>query len=212
MRPEQNKQIIYASLLILGVLLLDQIMKIYVKTHFYLGESVEVTNWFYIRFVENNGIAFGMEIFSNKIFLTILRIGAVGALSYYLYHLIKKNEKRGYVLCIAAIIAGAFGNIIDCIFYGYCFESSYHHVSAFMPEGGGYAPLFYGKVVDMLHFPLFSYTWPEWVPFVGGGSGTFFSPVFNIADSAITVSVFVIMIAYRNVLLKDEETKSSDRK
>lgn len=209
-QPEQKKQILYSSILILGVLLLDQIVKIYVKTHFQLGESVEVTSWFYIRFVENNGIAFGMEIFSNKIFLTIFRILAVGALGYYLYYLIKKREKTGYILCVAAIIAGAFGNIIDCIFYGYCFNSSLYQVAQFMPEGGGYAPLFYGRVVDMLYFPLFSYTWPEWVPFVGGGSGIFFSPIFNIADSAITVSIFVVMIWYRDYLLKDDKKKTSE--
>lgn len=193
-----------SSALILGVLLLDQIVKIYVKTHFYLGESVEVTSWFNIRFVENNGIAFGVEIFSNKIFLTILRILAVIGLGFYLRNLIKKNEKMGYVLCVAAIIAGAFGNIIDCVFYGYCFEGSLHQVAQFAP-GEGYAPLFYGRVVDMLHFPLFSYTLPEWVPFVGGNSGTFFSPVFNIADSAITVSVVVVLIWYRNYILKEEQ-------
>lgn len=205
MRPEQKKQIILSSVLILGVLLLDQIVKIYVKTHFYYGESVEVTPWFFIRFVENNGIAFGMEFFGQKSILTILRILAVSALSYYIYSLIKKGTKTGYVLCVAGVIAGAAGNILDCLFYGYCFEaSSYHYVAQFAP-GNGYAPLFYGKVVDMLHFPLFDYTFPEWFPFVGGNSGTFFSPIFNIADSAITVSVFVVLIWYRKFLMMEDK-------
>lgn len=204
-QSEQKKKILISSALILGIVLLDQIVKIYVKTHFYLGESVTVTDWFYIRFVENNGIAFGMEIFRNKIFLTLLRILAVGGLGYYLHYLVKKGEKMGYLLCVAAIMAGALGNIIDCVFYGYCFDSSLHQIARFMPEGGGYAPLFYGRVVDMLHFPLFSYTWPEWVPWVGGSSGTFFSPVFNIADSAITVSIFVVLIWYRDCISPEED-------
>lgn len=197
-QPDQKKTIIYASALIFGILLIDQIVKIYVKTHFYLHESVEVTSWFFIRFEENNGIAFGMEFFkgNNKFILTIFRIIAVGALGYYLHHVIKKGYKLGYVLSIAAIIAGAAGNIIDCVFYGYCFNSSVGQVAEFMPESGGYAPLFCGRVVDMLKFPLFSFTWPEWVPWLGGDSATFFSPIFNIADSAITVSVFVILIFY----------------
>ncbi len=204
MRPEQKKQIIFSSVLILGVLLLDQIVKVYVKTHFHYAESVEVTPWFYIRFVENNGIAFGLEVFRQKIILTILRMFFVLGLCYYLYGLIKKGSKTGFVLCLAAIVAGAIGNIIDCVFYGRCFEAStYNHVAQFAPENG-YAPLFYGKVVDMLHFPLFSYTFPEWFPFLGGSSGTFFSPIFNIADSAITVSIFVILIWYRNLVIKEE--------
>ena len=184
-------------------------MKFYVKTHFYLHESVEVTSWFFIRFEENNGIAFGLEFFkgNNKMILTILRIIAVGALGYYLHYVIKNKHRLGFVLSIAAIIAGAAGNIIDCVFYGYCFNSSEGQVAQFMPEGGGYAPLFCGKVVDMLKFPLFSATWPEWLPLIGGNSFTFFSPIFNLADSAITVSVFVILIFYRQYLSENSKDK-----
>lgn len=211
-QPEQKKLWIYSSALILGILLADQIVKFYVKTHFYLGESVEVTKWFYIRFVENNGIAFGMEIFSKKILLTVMRILAVGALCYYLRYLIKKGVAKGYIYSIAAIIAGAAGNIIDCVFYGRCFNSSVGRVADFMPEGGGYAPLFYGKVVDMLQFPLFSFTWPEWFPFVGGDSATFFSPIFNLADSAITISVFVVIIFYRKYLSEESGNDSNKKK
>ncbi|MBR4814793.1 MAG: lipoprotein signal peptidase [Paludibacteraceae bacterium] len=206
---EQKKTWICASALILAILLVDQIVKFYVKTHFYLHESVEVTSWFFIRFEENNGIAFGLEFFkgNNKMILTILRIIAVGALGYYLHYVIKKKHRLGFVLSIAAIIAGAAGNIIDCVFYGYCFNSSAGQVAQFMPEGGGYAPLFCGKVVDMLKFPLFSATWPEWLPLIGGDSFTFFSPIFNLADSAITVSVFVILIFYRQYLSENSKDK-----
>lgn len=212
MQSEQKKKALYASALILGILLIDQIVKIYVKTHFYLHESVEVTNWFFIRFEENNGIAFGLEFFSGnkKAILTVLRIIAVGALSYYLHYVIKKGLRLGYVLSIAAIIAGAAGNIIDCVFYGYCFNSSVDQVAEFMPESGGYAPLFCGRVVDMLKFPLFSFTWPDWIPWLGGESATFFSPIFNLADSAITVSVFVILLFYRQYLSEDAKNKSGE--
>lgn len=211
-QSEQKKALIYSSALIMGILLIDQIVKIYVKTHFYLHESVEVTNWFYIRFEENNGIAFGLEFFKGnaKALLTILRILAVGALVYYLHYVVtKKKAVLGYALSIAAVIGGAMGNIVDCVFYGFCFDSSVGRVAEFMPADGGYAPLFCGKVVDMLKFPLFSFTWPEWIPVLGGDTASFFSPIFNLADSAITVSVFVILIFYRRYLMEESKDKST---
>ena len=182
-------------LLILAVIIVDQISKIWIKTNFELGESIRVTSWFYIYFIENNGMAFGMEFF-NKIFLSLFRIVAVGAIGYAIYYFIKKKYTFGFIACVSLIFAGAFGNIIDSTFYGLIFSDSYGQVATLFPAGGGYAPIFQGKVVDMLHFPLF--TFPEWVPFLGGG--VFFSPVFNLADSAITIGVACLLIFYRKLL------------
>jgi signal peptidase II len=188
-------------LLVFTILLVDQIVKIYIKTHFVLGESVEVFSWFKIYFIENNGMAFGME-FIGKLFLTIFRIVAVGVLIYYIAKLIKSSARTGFILTIALVLAGAAGNIIDSVFYGVLFgESTPYAVAQFLPEGGGYASLFHGKVVDMLYFPLF--TFPDWLPFVGGG--IFFSPIFNIADAAITVAIFLTLLFFLKDLNKSLE-------
>lgn len=177
-----------AIFLILVVLLIDQISKIYIKLNFTIGEHVDVFNWFQIYFIENNGMAFGME-FGGKLFLTVFRIIAVCFLGYYLHLLIKRKVRTGYVLVISLLLAGAAGNIFDSVFYGVLFgESTYYDVAAFLPEGGGYAPFFHGKVVDMLYFPIIRNA---------AGETLFFSPVFNIADSAITVAVFLILLFFR---------------
>ncbi len=179
------------------MLLIDQITKFYIKLHFTLGEAVEVFPWFNICFVENNGMAFGIEWF-NKFFLTFFRIVVVGVVCWYLHKLIQQQTARtGYVLTIASITAGAIGNIIDCLFYGLIFsESTYTKVATFLPDGGGYANLFYGKVVDMLYFPLIHN---------GAGEVIFFRPVFNIADCCITVAVFIILFFYSKDLNKSLE-------
>ena len=185
-------------LLIFLVLFIDQAVKIYVKLHFTIGDHVDIFSWFQIYFIENNGMAFGMEIIS-KLFLTLFRIVAVVLLAFYIRNLIRKKFKTGFVLTISLVLAGAAGNIIDCLFYGVLFgESCFASVSSFLPVGGGYAPLFYGKVVDMLYFPLIRNA---------AGQTLFFSPIFNIADSAISVAVVVILLFYRKELNESLESK-----
>jgi signal peptidase II len=170
----------------------DQWLKFYIKLNFTLGESVRVFDWFQILFVENPGMAFGWEL-GSKLFLTIFRIIVSGAVIWYLVRLMRDGYKLGYQIVVTLVLAGALGNIIDCVFYGKIFsESSYFEVAEFMPAAGGYAGWFMGKVVDMFYFPLF--TFPDWVPFLGGE--IFFSPIFNLADSYITVAIFMLIIFY----------------
>jgi signal peptidase II len=186
--------------LIFLVLFIDQAVKIYVKLHFALGEHVDIFNWFQIFFIENNGMAFGMEIIS-KLFLTLFRIVAVVLLAFYIRNLIRKKAKTGFILTISLVLAGAAGNIIDSLFYGLLFDDSVGHVASFLPDGGGYASLFYGRVVDMLYFPLIRNS---------GGQTIFFSPIFNIADSAISVAVFIILLFFRKELNESLETKKNE--
>ena len=167
-----------------------------------IGEEFNVFgNWFKILFIENNGMAFGME-FGSKLFLTIFRILAVVLFCYYLVKIKDRpGVRRGFIVCVALVIAGAAGNIIDCLFYGLIFNNPVPpEVATLFPAGGGYAPLFYGKVVDMLYFPLFSFYWPDWLPWIGGTRFEFFRPVFNIADSAITVAMICIILFYNKDL------------
>jgi signal peptidase II len=179
-------------------IIIDQVIKIAVKTSMPLGGGFSVFgDWFQIRFVENNGMAFGMELF-NKLFLTGFRIIAVVFLVYILCRLVRKRTYPfGFVLSVAMILAGAVGNIIDCLFYGEIFSSSYGKVAQFVPWGEGYGSLFEGRVVDMFYFPLF--TWPEWMPLVGGD--IFFGPVFNFADACISCSVVAIILFYRRYVV-----------
>lgn len=192
----------YISLIIiLGVLLIDQVLKIWVKTHFYLGESYHITDWFQLVFIENNGMAFGMEL-GSKLFLTIFRIIAVSALIYYITRIISnKLIPIGYIVCCSLITAGAAGNIFDCLFYGVLFNNPIPpETASLLSDVGGYAPLFYGKVVDMFYFPLFSFNWPEWMPYVGGEHFIFFQPIFNFADAAISVGIVVLILFYSKYL------------
>ncbi len=179
-------------------IVVDQAIKIAVKTSMPLGGGFSVLgDWFQIRFVENNGMAFGMELF-NKVFLTSFRIVAVCFLVYVLYKLVRNRKYPvGFLFSVAMILAGAIGNIIDCLFYGEIFSSSYGQVAHFVPWGEGYGSFLEGRVVDMFYFPLF--TWPEWLPLVGGD--IFFSPVFNFADACISCSVFAIILFYRKYVL-----------
>ncbi len=195
-------------LLILLILVIDQISKIWIKTHFVLGEEVYVTGWFRILFIENNGMAFGMELFS-KIFLSLFRIVAVGAIGYLIYYFLKKKYPFGFIACMSLIFAGALGNIIDSTFYGLIFNDSYGQIASLFPEGGGYAPIFQGKVVDMLYFPIIETTLPDWFPFLGGRDFVFFSPIFNLADSAITVGVACLLIFYSKLLNEKSDKKAT---
>ncbi|MBO5865338.1 MAG: lipoprotein signal peptidase [Bacteroidaceae bacterium] len=182
---------------VLLAIVIDQVIKIAVKTSMPLGDGFSVFgNWFQIRFIENNGMAFGMELFS-KIFLTGFRVVAVAFLAYILVKLIKDRKyPTGFVFAVAMILAGAVGNIIDCLFYGEIFSSSLGQVAHLVPWGDGYSSFFEGKVVDMFYFPLF--TWPDWMPLVGGD--IFFGPVFNFADACISCSVVAILIWYRKIV------------
>ncbi|WP_165023370.1 lipoprotein signal peptidase [Dysgonomonas sp. ZJ279] len=197
-----------AILVIALVIIIDQASKIWVKTNMSLYESIEIASWFKIYFVENNGMAFGMEVI-GKLFLSLFRIVAIGFIGYYLYTLVKKQYSKGYIACIALILAGAFGNIIDSVFYGEIFSASYQgHVASFVSLGDGYSSWLHGKVVDMLYFPLIEGTFPSWLPMWGGENFIFFSPIFNIADSAITVGIFILLLFYRKTLSQSLEKKA----
>lgn len=196
-----------ASIIIVLVLLIDQISKFYIKTTFTLGEEVRVFDWFRILFVENEGMAWGTKIPGQygKLFLTLFRLVAIVGIGYWLWDSIRKNGSRILITAIALIFAGALGNIIDSVFYGIIFSDSYGQVAEFMPVQGGYGTLFHGKVVDMLYFPLWQGNLPEWIPFWGGNYFTFFEPVFNIADTAISAGVILLLLFNKRAFPKEEE-------
>jgi signal peptidase II len=183
---------------ILLILLIDQIVKIQVKTTMTIGESITVSgNWFFIKFIENPGMAFGLDIPGKwgKPVLTVFRIIAVIAIGWYLRELVRKKVKTGLILCVALIFAGAMGNIIDSVFYGLIFnESTYFSIAQLLPKGGGYGSLLHGRVVDMLYFPIIKGTYPGWFPFNAGQDFIFFRPIFNIADSSISVGIMTILL------------------
>lgn len=187
----------YALLIITAVLVIDQCIKFWVKTNMYMYERIRIADWFYILFTENPGMAFGWE-FMDKIFLTLFRIVAVALISIYMYRIIRKRKAPfGFIVCLSLILAGAAGNIIDCLFYGLIFNNPpAPFVAHIVPFGTGYAPLFYGKVVDMFYFPIIRATWPDWMPIWGGESFVFFSPVFNFADAAISCGIIALLLFY----------------
>ncbi len=183
-------------LIIFLILLVDQLAKFYIKTHMMLGDEIPVLgDWFIIHFVENNGMAFGMQLAGKfgKAFLSIFRIVAVVGIGWYMVNLSKKGAPNGLIYCVALVLAGALGNIIDSAFYGMIFDHSYGQIATLFPEGGGYSSFLHGKVVDMLYFPLVEGRYPEWLPYVGGNPFIFFRPVFNIADSSITIGIVIIL-------------------
>lgn len=197
------------SLLIIGIILLiDQILKIWIKTNMMLGEEYRIFgNWFIIHFVENNGMAFGMELAGRfgKVFLSVFRIVAVIGIGVYLYRLTKKDAPLGLIISVSMVLAGALGNIIDSAFYGMLFNESYLQVATFLPADGGYATFLHGKVVDMFYFPIIEGFYPQWLPWIGGDKFIFFRPVFNIADSSITLGIITILI-FQKRFFKEEET------
>lgn len=226
MTTNTKKGIIAVSVVFL-ILLIDQLSKIWVKTHMTLSETIDITSWFKIYFVENNGMAFGIEAI-GKLFLSIFRILAVAAIIFYLVKLVRQSYKTGFIVCIALILAGASGNIIDSVFYGVCFTESTQsvinsygnvlvpgQVASFVPIGEGYSSWLHGKVVDMLYFPIIDTTLPNWVPIWGGEKVLFFRFIFNIADSAITVGVILLLFFYRKTfsysLLSQKEREKLEK-
>jgi len=202
-----------ASLLIFLILLIDQVSKFYIKTHFALGDEIKVFDWFSILFVENEGMAWGAKIPGEygKLLLTSFRLVAIVGIAYWLWDSVRKNGSTILIVAISMIFAGAFGNIIDSVFYGEIFNHSYNQVASFLPEEGGYGTLLHGKVVDMLYFPLWSGYLPEWIPFWGGQYFTFFEPVFNIADSAITIGVFLLIIFNKKAFAHEQKEESEKK-
>lgn len=192
--------------IVLTTLVLDQAIKIWVKTHMYLGQEYQIFDWFYIHFTENNGMAFGMEFggYWGKLGLSLFRIVFVVFMASFLLKLIRKNADKGLIVSLSLVLAGAIGNIIDGTLYGILFSESYRQLATFLPEAGGYAPLFFGKVVDMFYFPIYRGYLPEWIPFWGGDYFVFFRPVFNIADSAISIGV-AIMVIFQKKVMKELE-------
>jgi signal peptidase II len=192
-----------ALLLIFSILIVDQVVKIIIKTNMVIGQEIPVLgNWFKIHFLENNGMAFGMEWGgqTGKIALSIFRMIAIAGISWYLDSIIKKNAHTGLILSVSAIIAGAAGNLIDSAFYGMIFSESWHTPAVLFPEGGGYSSFLMGRVVDMLYFPIIDASWPDWSPFRPGQSFVFFRPVFNLADTSITTGVLAILVFQKKFL------------
>jgi len=201
-----------AAVIIVAILIVDQAMKIWVKTHMALQDDIEIFSWFHIHFIENNGMAYGMS-FMPKTVLTLFRIAAVVLLCYYLNRQVAKRARWGYIVCLAMIIAGATGNIIDCMFYGMVFTgSTFIGPSVFVPWGEGYGEFLQGKVVDMLDFPIWHTVLPDWFPFNGGQPYTFFSAIFNFADACITSGVILVLLFFRRELGESLENanKSDD--
>ena len=185
-----------AIILVLVMLVIDQLIKIWVKTNMTLHESIRVANWFYISFIENIGMAYGMQI-GSKLVLSLFRVVAISVLGYFIWLQVRKHARTGYVVCLSMVLAGAIGNLLDCMFYGLVFtESTPYYISSLVPFGDGYAPFLMGKVVDMFYFPMIVTTWPQWVPMVGGDEFVFFSPAFNFADSCISVGVVLLFLFY----------------
>lgn len=206
-----------SALLVILVLAIDQISKIYIKTNFVLGEPLEVFSWFKILFIENEGAAWGTKLSdilpisdsSGKLFLTIFRLLAIVGIGYWLYDIIRKSAPKTLIIAVCLIFAGALGNIVDSVFYGVIFDESNNQVATLFAEEP-YGKLFYGKVVDMLYFPIIDTTWPDWVPGLGGKNFRFFEPVFNVADTAISTGVAILIIFNKKAFPKNTEDENQN--
>ncbi|MGM9717226.1 MAG: lipoprotein signal peptidase [Prevotella sp.] len=197
MNPITKSRARNSLIILLSILIVDQVSKILVKTNMTLHESIEIFSWFKIMFIENNGMAYGMEL-GSKLLLSIMRFVLIAILVQYVLRELRNNSRWGYIVCLVMIVAGAVGNMIDGMFYGVVFDASTPYtVSTFVEPGEGYSSFLYGKVVDMLYFPIIDTVLPDWVPFYGGEPYVFFSPVFNIADSSISVAVALLLLFYR---------------
>lgn len=199
--PKSKKTALIAAAIILLVIVADQWLKIWIKTNFYLGEEVEIWPWFSLLYVQNPGMAFGWSL-GNKLILTLFRLGATIFGFWYLSKIVRRQTVRtGLCVCVALILAGAIGNLIDCTLYGLIFNNPEPpDVATLFPSAGGYAPIFHGHVVDMLYFPLFHFYWPEWMPWIGGEYFEFFHPIFNLADAAVSVGVIALILFYSSDL------------
>lgn len=194
---DKRKQARLVTLLIAAVLVVDQVVKVLVKTNMQIGEDIPlIGEWCRLHFTENEGFAFGMSMGGaiGKVVLTLVRLVASVAIAWYLTKIVKRGTRTSLAVSLALVFAGAVGNLIDSCFYGLIFNESYYTVATLFPAGGGYAPLLHGKVVDMFYFPLFEFDWPMWVPFVGGNHFEFFNAIFNVADSAITIGIIWLII------------------
>jgi signal peptidase II len=204
----------YALLIVFLIIIADQVIKIYIKTHFIHGEEVLLMgNWARLHFLENDGMAFGMKLGgaeTGKLILTLFRLAAVIFGFFLLKRISVKGYSRGAVICGALILAGAMGNLIDSIFYGLIFSESYFHMAHFTPFGKGYGAIFHGRVVDMFYFPIIDTRWPDWMPFLGGKYLVFFEPVFNLADAAISVGVIILVLFQKKLIHHKNDVPESE--
>lgn len=211
---DKKKRIWLCAAILAAILIVDQVVKIMVKTHMHIGEDIPlIGEWCRLHFIENEGFAFGTSFGGTvgKYFLTMFRIVASVAIGWIIVNQIKKNGRTSLILCLTLILAGAVGNIIDCCFYGLIFNESYYDIAVLFPPEGGYAPFLQGKVVDMFYFPLFEFDWPQWMPFVGGNHFEFFSAIFNVADSAITIGVIWLLIDQVFLVPSKKKTEEEEK-